>query len=437
MAVANKARDFSDAFGAGDIGFLIGLWHDLGKFNPAFQDYLWDCHEANLAGRAKPTQRVPHAIWGAAFAYLVLKSKGVVPWRHPALAVKGHHAGLSIAGMVELDLQAFIDTTPGSLPCMQAGFKEVLRRVPDPLPLVSFPRMDLFQAELFGRMLLSALVDADRLATESHGRPDVSELRGNAPTLGQLWATLEESKPPAAPQSPSVKRVREEVYQACLAAALRPTGLFRLTVPTGGGKTRSGLAFALKHALQHDLRHIIVALPYTSIIDQTVESYRAMLGDEAVVEHHSAVDVPDTEDEDEATIRRRLATENWDAPIIVTTTVQLFESLFTNKPTKARKLHRLAKSVIVLDEAQTLPPELLESTLDAVRWLARPVDEGGFGATVVFCTATQPAFDAGPLFEICLRGSHSARLSPSSKNTTMICNESSTTGGGRPWAGPT
>jgi len=234
-------------------------------------------------------------------------------------------------------------------------------------------------------MLFSALCDADFLDTEAFYDQGRAALRGGAPSLPELAQRLTTRLDgiEAGAAETEVNRVRAEVRKACIEAATGATGVYSLTVPTGGGKTLASLAFGLAHAERHGLRRVVVAIPFTSILEQSASAYRAALGEEAVLEHHSAFD-PARE-----TPKNRVAAENWDAPVVVTTTVQLFESLFANRPSACRKLHRLAQSVIVLDEAQTLPPSLLAPILDGLRTLVRD-----FGATVVLATATQPAFGA-------------------------------------------
>ncbi|HEY8341904.1 MAG TPA: CRISPR-associated endonuclease Cas3'', partial [Calditerricola sp.] len=384
--VAEMARTFAASFGAADWAYLVGLLHDLGKCNPAFQEYLRAQHE----GQNHPT--VPHAIWGAALVYGLARRHGLDTWKELALPILGHHAGLEDAGVAATKLHDFWNQHAQDVVQALEKLKAAGLKLP---PVRVFAGGDATRRELAIRMVFSALVDADYLDTERHFDPEQAKLRGRGPALEELWRKLEADQQRILDESTTVNRVRKEVYEACLRTASGAPGLYRLTVPTGGGKTRSGLAFALKHALANGLHRVIVAIPYTSIIDQTAQVYREILGDEAVLEHHSALEVPDdkTDSQDEKLIRQRLATENWDAPLVVTTTVQLFESLFSNRPSKVRKLHRLSRAVILLDEVQSLPPELLRPTLEVLKLLATPVEEGGYGSTVVLCTATQPAFE--------------------------------------------
>ena len=400
QGVCQRAGRFAEAFGAPNLSKALAYLHDLGKARAAFQDYL------NAVASGKRVAGEPHAIWGAVVAYLALRKRE--GWEALALPVMGHHAGLPERGEASSKLEEALREQKGALEEVLTALKSMgqMATLQDHLQkaleeLQAKVQGDPYRLEFLIRMAFSTLVDADYLDTEAHFSPETARLRQRTYRLEELWNAFQrdqEALLQGASPSP-VNEVRREVYQACLQAAELPPGLFRLTVPTGGGKTRSGLAFALKHALTHGLQRIVVAIPYTSIIDQTAEVYRGIVGEEAVLEHHSAYEPPLGEEQGEAVLRQRLATENWDAPLVVTTTVQLFESLFANRPSKMRKIHRLARSVILLDEVQTLPPGLLEPTLEALRLLATPVEKGGYGATVVLSTATQPAFQAIPTFK--------------------------------------
>ncbi len=408
---AVRARRNGAKFGAGELACLAGLWHDIGKFNPEFQDYLRRCEKAKREGASAPAKGTPHAIYGAMLA----SEKNVteaVEWLVPV--IYGHHAGLPDHDRYSQALQntEFRKAYELVLPVAEAsveGIGDTTGR-----DLVVRPPMDRHQLEVFIRMVFSALVDADFLDTEKHFEPEAVEHRKNEVVVGDLWLVLEDEQKrllsKARTKPTKVNEVRREVYEACVEAAESSPGVFRLSVPTGGGKTRSGLSFALWHAVRHRMDRVIVAAPYTSILDQTAGEYREIfksLGDDAVLEHHSAVRRSEerreerlddgieeierskrTEQMNEAWTRMRLATQNWDAPLVVTTTVQLFESLFANRTSRCRKLHNLVKSVIVLDEVQTLPLGLLNPILSVLEELVRR-----YHVSVVLCTATQPALE--------------------------------------------
>ncbi|MFT3767477.1 MAG: CRISPR-associated endonuclease Cas3'' [Minicystis sp.] len=377
--VAAGAARFAEAFGAAEWARLAGLWHDLGKYAGAFQGMIRAANgfEAHLEGEV--SGRVDHSTAGAVHAVRTLRALG----SPIAFAIAGHHGGLANRSQLEERLKTKASLLDDAL---RAGIPaEILAAsVPArPEPMNGNTRDHRRLLEMWTRMLFSALCDADFLDTEAFYDRGRAALRGGAPPIPELDVRLArhlDALQAGAPDT-EVNRVRAEVRRACIAAAVEQPGVFSLTVPTGGGKTLASLAFALAHAVRHGLARVVVAIPFTSIIEQTAAVYRAALGEGAVLEHHSAFD-PARE-----TPQNRVASENWDASVVVTTTVQLFESLFANRPSACRKLHRLARSVIILDEAQSLPPGLLAPILDGLRTLVQH-----YGASVVICTATQPAF---------------------------------------------
>ncbi|NJL88485.1 MAG: CRISPR-associated helicase Cas3' [Coleofasciculaceae cyanobacterium SM2_1_6] len=396
--VAQKARFYADKFGAGELGYYAGLWHDLGKYNPEFQRYLELCHIASKVGKKAPHPKIPHAVQGARLAWEKLQPLAPI--------IYGHHGGLPENSHMKSEIVKLQEE-----PAFDESYQEVLRQAPEGLcqlqteinlrqlmsgfgidlrQLRSGVEKDTYRYEFFTRILFSCLIDADHLDTEAHFSPEKAALRGANITIAQLWDLLQKTQNEVIDNAETtpVNQIRADVYRACVDAALLSPGVFRLAVPTGGGKTLSGLAFSLRHAIDHHLDRVIVAVPYTSIIDQTVGVYRDIFGQEAVLEHHSASKEPDDEDARQEMAQARLATQNWDAPLIVTTTVQLFESLFANRPSRCRKLHNIVGSVIILDEVQTLPLLLLKPILSVLQEL---VDR--YRVTIVLCTATQPALE--------------------------------------------
>ena len=362
-----------------------GLLHDLGKYRPEFQEYV----RGVRYHKGDPLTR--HKEAGAARAY----DAGHVTI---ALAVLGHHGGVP-------DGTAVRDGLTDGRPVAARVWGDAVGDCPELATaldgLAQVPTG--FAADLFTRVLFSCLVDADWADTGEHERAVRNRPADPPPPAldpGDRLRRVEAFIAGLAgrPLEPHVKAARGVVLAACLAAAERPPGLFTLTVPTGGGKTLAGLAFALKHAATNALRRVVYVAPYTTILEQNADVIRAALGvaaaDPAVFEHHSLAEPPGdgdpTRTDPEAAARRA---ENWDAPVVVTTNVQFFESLFGHKPGRCRKLHNVAGSVVLLDECQTLPPGLAAPTCGMLRQLAAPVAAGGLGCSVVLCTATQPAFD--------------------------------------------
>lgn len=411
--VAEMAGEFAGSFGYRQWGYAIGLLHDAGKVDSAFQRRLVNPHAPSF----------DHAALGAALAQRMYENGyGGIAANVMSFDIAGHHGGMPNG------IEADESLPDGRLPLKTRLKKASTRKDEDLYAAVLesaeltlppkegleplFPERDvkelvacpngkardhvIFSASVRTRMLYSCLVDADYLDTERFVTPQFAQARES-----QGYASLEELSElldgymgglTSSAKTSLVNEGRARVLSDCLEAAELKPGIFKLTVPTGGGKTLASLSFALHHAVNNNLCRVIYAIPFTSIVEQTAQSFREAFHEDAdgsrsnVLEHHSNYDFE--AHDDERALRERLAIQNWDAPVIVTTNVQLLESLFSNKPSRCRKLHNIANSVIVLDEAQTLPNQLLTVSLAMLEELVR-----NYSVTIVLCTATQPEVD--------------------------------------------
>ena len=375
QGVARLAEEFSTIFKAGDWGRFTGLLHDAGKATEGFQRRL----------EGSP-QRVDHSTFGAQLAKMNAGQLGLLL----SYTIAGHHGGLPNGGAQEGELHHRLrhGKVPSDVSLLPtADIKQELL-----LPFRLNAEHAGFSLAFFTRMVFSCLVDADFLDTEGFLSPEKKAERptANLEQIPKLKAKLDAHLAGLAERAEptQVNLLRQEILAQCRAKAGLPPQIFSLTVPTGGGKTLSSLAFALDHAVANTLRRVIYAIPFTSIIEQNARVFQDILGRTQVLEHHCNYKEKDDPEEAAYNRCRGLAAENWNAPLVVTTNVQFFESLFSNKPSRCRKLHNIANSLIVLDEAQAIPTEYLEPCLAALRELVKH-----YGCTVMLCTATQPALD--------------------------------------------
>nr|WP_269436197.1 CRISPR-associated helicase Cas3' [Saccharothrix sp. NRRL B-16348] len=369
-STARLARSFAVSFGAADLAWALGLVHDAGKCSAEWQ--------SKLQRVAATGERVgiDHKRVGA----LLVRDRALAA----AMAVSGHHGGLG-------RVRSLAALTP------EPGDRETLRRflavVPEASALADGPSLlpeawgeSPMVGEMGVRMVFSALVDADHLDTAAHAHGLAAPRVAPPADMGGLVRRFEANRVALLAERgdgrevSDVDRVRAALYEDVVRRAVGEPGVYRLPAPTGSGKTMTAAGFALHHAAEHGKARVVVAVPFTTITQQNAGVYRDLLGDEVVLEHHSNAELDDR--------RLRLAAENWDSPFVVTTTVQLFDSLFGRRPARSRKLHRLANAVVVLDEVQALPMSLLVPILDALKVLTRH-----FGTTVLLASATQPSFE--------------------------------------------
>lgn len=366
--VAELAAKFAEEFGFGEIARIMGQLHDKGKEQTDWQKYIQGVTGYNPK-YAKIKGGPNHAYIGAHIAQILY------PQFAPLIAqpIAGHHRGL-------YDYCEYIEETKKDIP------KDVLIPKSQPCTMPRLQNLKDYDLHHLVRMLFSCLVDADSLDTEEFMNPEQSSLRGVHTTMEELLSKLEEhiSHLKERSEDTEVNRIRNCVQEQCVKESRLDAGFYSLTVPTGGGKTLASVLWALHHAVRNHLHRVIIAIPYTSIIVQTAATLKAIFGEENVLEHHSNVNPDDIKDREQRE-RMQLATENWDYPIIVTTNVQLFESLFSNKRSDCRKLHNIVKSVLILDEVQTLPMNFYKPIVHTIDTLCRL-----FGASILFTTASQP-----------------------------------------------
>ena len=388
QGTAKLSAEFAKKFGKEEWGYCCGYLHDIGKYSVEFQHKI----------RENGNERIDHSTAGAK---VCMETGGIYPVMSYCIA--GHHAGLPNYGSSQ---------DGGSEATIMGRMKKSLKDYSVYKDEIEIPKVTTvpiaygetknpdFALSVFIRMLYSCLVDADFLDTEAFMKNGQIK-RDAGESIEILFQKLEKyvAKWLLNKEIDTVNGRRTEILRNCLEAGKREKGLFRLTVPTGGGKTVASLAFALRHAVHNNMDRVIYVIPYTSIIEQNAQIFRSILGDENVLENHCNVDYGDSEEWNPM----KLAAENWDKPVVVTTNVQFFESLFGNKSSKCRKLHNIANSVVIFDEVQMLPTDYLKPCVAMIEELVN-----SFEASVVLCTATQPAlqpfFQSGiPAYELCPR----------------------------------
>ena len=395
--VSNLAEKFASEFGENEIGRIAGLYHDIGKYSKEFQKYI----------RQESNRKVDHSTAGARELFKLKSHLNLIA----AFCISGHHAGIPDIGSGNPKINKVSNATFFSrvqykeIPVYNKYISEIKQpSVNNTSKLVPLIAKDYFSMMFYTRMVFSCLVDADFLDTENFMSGGKIQ-RENFSRLEELKIKFDEYiekiflNENSVRYSEKINQRRRKILKECISIGKNTTkNLLSLTVPTGGGKTISSMAFALNNAIKNGRRRIIYVIPYTSIIEQNAKVFSNILGSGNVIEHHSGMEYEDTESEEENI--KKLATENWDAPIIVTTNVQFFESLFSNRTSKCRKLHNIANSVIIFDEAQMIPTGFLKPCVYAINELTKH-----YNCTAVLCTATQPSlekfFENQTVHEIC------------------------------------
>lgn len=385
--VADLAGKFASAFDAELLARTIGLAHDVGKASDAFQRRL-EGHSGQVDHSTAGAQLFVgrYGAWGKLLAYTIAGHHGGLP-----NGIKDGKRRKSLAGRLDSKVEDYAGYEKlVELPDVD----DVCHEIPRLLCRESSNEQKTFGATFLIRMLYSCLVDADFLDTESV----MDAVRAKARcyeglTLMQMRDSLHDYMEQLSCDNTPVNHARKDIHVSCVNQAEHKPGIFSLSVPTGGGKTLASLDFALRHAIANGMDRVVYAIPYTSIVEQTAATLKGIFGENSVLEHHCNYEFD--EGDEERSLRERLAMENWDHPLVVTTNVQLFESLFSDRPSRCRKNHNLARSVIILDEVQNIPDGYLDPCLAALDELAT-----NYGSSIVLCTATQPSFEGHWLHDI-------------------------------------